>query len=542
MAMLEPRSLVLIIDVDSSTVQLLKGVFEHEGYEVKTAFNGVDGLALIETTTPDLIILGTRLGGQVDGFGVLRLLREMENTARTPTFLMSANLDLPEMIEVLRLGADDYIRKPIHPKELLVRAQAKIRNHRLDEALARRTRDLEALLRVSEVLSESQEWDIVTERVLLLANELLPSHYTAFGVWEESEFTVLHVTPASERERFRFYLTSHYDEITRVGFGTFATTGLFGEQGTGLVGLLSFSQSLGRFAVLYLFREAGFDAQHVQLFQGLCKQAGLAVQNADLYRAQAHYAANLEHEVEARTRELRATQDRLIQAARLASIGQLAAGIAHEINNPLMPIRLNLESLIEDIQMGLALDAELLTITLHSVERIQNLVRRLLRFNEGQRGSQEYTQTVNVHDVLNNVFELTQKTFQQGKKLIRLSLKAKQNIVSGNADALTQVFLNLALNARESMEAGGTLTITTKNQDGALLVRFEDTGSGIAPELLDRIFDPFFTTKNDGSGLGLFVSYGILQSHGADIRVESAVGKGSTFEVTMPLPTAKSGH
>lgn len=539
----ETQPLVLIVDADLSTVQLLKGVFEHERYRVITSTNGADGLGVMAITTPDLIVLGTRLGGQLDGFQVLRMLRELENTARTPIFLLTANLDLPEMIEGLRMGADDYIRKPFHPKELLARAEAKIRTYRLDEALARRTGDLEALLHVSEVLSQSQDWDIVTQRVLSLAVDLIPNDYAAFGVWENDAFSQLAVSPAPELERMRFYLTSQYDSLLQPRTVSLEITGLYHEVGGALVCASDFSNHPNpRRLLLFLFRTEGFDAHHLQLFQGLCKQASLAIQNADLYRIQANYALDLEREVEVRTRELRAAQDRLIQAARLASIGQLAAGIAHEINNPLMPIRLNLESLLEDIQLGLEIDAELLSVTLQSVERIQNLVRRLLRFNEGQRVGQEYNQPVDINEALHNVFELTQKTFQQGKKTIKMALQAAVHVVSGNADALMQVFINLALNARESMGEHGILTIRTVNRGGALLVSFEDTGSGIEPELLDRIFDPFFTTKTEGSGLGLFVSYGILQSHDAHIRVESTVGKGSLFEVTFPLPKPAVGR
>jgi len=220
----------------------------------------------------------------------------------------------------------------------------------------------------------------------------------------------------------------------------------------------------------------------------------------------------------------------------LASIGRLAAGIAHEINNPLMPIKFNLESLIEDAQLNMPIDPELLTVTLQSVERIQDLVKRLLRFNEGHRGEHDYSQWVDIRKVCQNVVDLTRKTFQQSDKTIILK-RDEQAMIRGNRDALTQVFINLALNAGESMQEKGVLTITVKRNGQDFEITFSDTGYGIPAALLDKIFDPFVTTKPSGSGLGLFVSYGIVEAHQGRIRVESEIGKGTVFHLFFPIPT-----
>jgi signal transduction histidine kinase len=135
------------------------------------------------------------------------------------------------------------------------------------------------------------------------------------------------------------------------------------------------------------------------------------------------------------------------------------------------------------------------------------------------------------------MLELTRKTFQQSGKEIVLELKSVPSVM-GNRDALAQVFINLVLNAAEAMENGGTLTISTRRFKDQVQIIFADTGIGIPPEMLDRIFDPFTTTKNSGSGLGLFVSYGIIEGHHGSIKVDSTPNKGTTFTVSLPVATS----
>lgn len=525
--------LILIVDLDVSTTQLLRGVFEYEGYRVKTASDGASALLIAVEMLPDLIVLETRLGGQLNGFQVLKQLREMPKTAKIPTFLLTSATDWPEIIEGLRLGADDYMRKPVHPRELLARAETKIRAYHLDEALTRRTRDLEALLRVSEVLSQSHEWDEIIGLILTLAADLLPTREVALGVYHIHDCISIQSIPESHS----LHMTEIMQMFVEGGCTPIALpTWDEAQHGYVLVSDLSFSQNIEQKAILMVINPTVFDIHHQQLFAGLCKQASLALQNAELYRIQANYAQELEQKVEERTRALQAAQNQLIQVDRLASIGRLAAGIAHEINNPLMPIKFNLESIIEDAEANQPADADLLSVTLKSVERIQDLVKRLLRFNEGHRGEHDYSQPVDIREVCQNVVDLTRKTFEQTNKRIELEIN-KSMMIHGNRDALTQVFINLALNACESMQERGVLTIAAKKTGKEYEVSLSDTGSGIPPELLDKIFDPFVTTKTSGSGLGLFVTYGIVEAHQGRIQVDSKLGKGTTFRLSFPIPT-----
>jgi signal transduction histidine kinase len=159
----------------------------------------------------------------------------------------------------------------------------------------------------------------------------------------------------------------------------------------------------------------------------------------------------------------------------------------------------------------------------------------MLEYNAGHFELGDSLEQIDVNEVVETVLELTRKTFQQtGEKSIVRELNPVPPVM-GNRDALAQVFINLALNASEAMDTGGTLTITTRRVKDTVQIEFTDTGHGIAPELLDRIFDPFTTTKNSGSGLGLFVSYGIIEGHHGSIKVDSTPGKGTTFTLSLPV-------
>ena len=273
-----------------------------------------------------------------------------------------------------------------------------------------------------------------------------------------------------------------------------------------------------------------YDAGHLRLLESITEQAALAIRNAELYAELRHYALNLETMVAERTAELRAAQTQLIRSEKLASLGRLAAGIAHEVNNPLQAIRNCLELAIEDIDADRTVDKELLTVAEQDVQRIRRIVSQLLDFS--RPGSGELI-PLDVGKLVASVLKLV------GRQLDRANIKLNADIqrtdrVQMNEDQFKQVILNLVLNAQEAMPNGGQLDVKVFQQDSDVRIALIDTGIGIAEENLERIFDPFFSTKVDGTGLGLAVSYGIVEGHGGRIEVQSTVNKGSTFTVVLP--------
>jgi len=230
-------------------------------------------------------------------------------------------------------------------------------------------------------------------------------------------------------------------------------------------------------------------------------------------------------------------ESQLAQADKLSSIGLLAAGVAHEINTPLAVISSYAQMLSKQLKADPRLSPVLDKITQQSF-RAAEIANGLLNFS--RTSTTEFRET-NLNQVIRDTLSLLEHQFKTAQISVDLDLVEELPPISGNSGKLQQVFLNLLLNAKEAMPQGGVLRIATQ-VNGHVEALVTDSGSGIAPEHLKRIYDPFFTTKTmpkpgdrRGTGLGLSVSYGIIQEHAGKIHVESAVGSGTTFHLEFPL-------
>ena len=230
-------------------------------------------------------------------------------------------------------------------------------------------------------------------------------------------------------------------------------------------------------------------------------------------------------------------ESQLSQADKLSSIGLLAAGVAHEVNTPLAVISSYTQMLAKQLQ-GDPQKSGLLEKITRQTFRASEIVNNLLNFS---RTSGTEFGDVDINKVINDTLALLEHQFKTAKIQVQTDLTAGISAIQGNPGRLQQVFLNLFLNAKDAMVGGGELRVATTNGE-MVSVRVSDTGSGIAPEHIQRIYDPFFTTKtapqegqNRGTGLGLSVTYGIIQEHAGKIRVESDAGSGTTFALDFPL-------
>ena len=237
-------------------------------------------------------------------------------------------------------------------------------------------------------------------------------------------------------------------------------------------------------------------------------------------------------------------ESQLAQADKLSSIGLMAAGVAHEVNTPLAVISSYAQMLSKQVQ-GDEKKASLLEKITRQTFRASEIVNNLLNFS---RTSGAEFGDVDLNKVVRDTLALLEHQFNTAHVEVEAELHENLPQIYGSTGRLQQVFLNLFLNAKDAMAGGGgTLRIATSNGD-AVRVTISDTGSGIAQENISRIYDPFFTTKNApregqnrGTGLGLSVTYGILQEHAGKIRVESTVGQGTTFHLEFPL-SRKATH
>ena len=230
-------------------------------------------------------------------------------------------------------------------------------------------------------------------------------------------------------------------------------------------------------------------------------------------------------------------ETQLAQADKLSSIGLLAAGVAHEINTPLAVISSYAQMLSKQLKGDSRLGPVLDKITQQSF-RAADIANGLLNFS--RTSTTEFRET-NLNQVIRDTLSLLDHQFKTAQIVVDLDLADQLPLIHGNPGKLQQVFLNLLLNAKEAMPGGGRLRVATL-ANGHVEALVSDSGSGIAPEHLKRIYDPFFTNKTTpkpgdrrGTGLGLSVSYGIIQEHAGKIHVESAVGAGTTFHLEFPL-------
>lgn len=248
-------------------------------------------------------------------------------------------------------------------------------------------------------------------------------------------------------------------------------------------------------------------------------------------------------------KELKETQAQLIHSEKMASIGQLAAGAAHEINNPLTAIIVEMQTLLEDKDKDTKDAARTI---LEQSKRINLIVGRLLEFSRKREVKFEPFD-------INNAVEKSVSLLTYQAKIENIEIVKELNPdlpkVLGDLDQIQEVFLNIMLNATQSMEEEGKLTIGTRMEEvikygrretdvfnlgqEVVVIEFKDTGRGMDEETLAKIFDPFFSTKKKGTGLGLSICYGIIRNHNGTIEARSQIGKGSTFLVELPIERGK---
>ncbi len=245
----------------------------------------------------------------------------------------------------------------------------------------------------------------------------------------------------------------------------------------------------------------------------------------------------IEIELNARMEAQRSAENRLIQAAKLAAVGEMAAGIAHELNNPLTTVTGFSELVLEELPAE-STHRDELEMVLREARRASDVVHRLLDFS---RQGERIRTRADLNEVVNDVIALTRHLIQTNNVILSIELDGSLPWVSIDRNQMKQVLLNLIHNALQAMPAGGEMLVNTfaakRDERDWIIMSVKDSGVGIQPADQGRIFEPFFTTKGDsgGTGLGLSVTYGIVTDHGGTIEVSSEPGEGSTFAVWLPI-------
>ena len=246
-----------------------------------------------------------------------------------------------------------------------------------------------------------------------------------------------------------------------------------------------------------------------------------------------NWTNTLEQKVDERTEELKKINDQLFRSEKLASLGKLAAGVAHEINNPLTGVLTNSSLLLEDLEDGDPRKEDVQVIVNETI-RCREIVKRLLDF---ARQTKPQKKLSDLNALIENIILLVRNQSAFRNIIIKKVLDPSIPEVMVDADQIQQVFINFILNASEAMQNGGQLVVETRLTAAKdfIEIKFTDSGGGISEKDKRRIFDPFFTTKQQGTGLGLSISHGIIERHGGKIILDSALGKGTSFTIFLPV-------
>ncbi len=434
-------------------------------------------------------------------------------------------------------------------RSFAAQAAIALENARLYAASEGRAQELGALREIGQAITARLELPAVLGAVVAGAMQLLGTQHAQIILWDEASQRLRYgaaVGPEAERVRTQSF------ELGRGINGMVAQTRqpmILDDYRASSYALPEFSHVFATITVPIIFGDRllgvlhshttqpnkRFTTDDLRLLQMLATQVAVAIENAGLYREVQEHAAVLEQRVEERTRALKEAQAELVQSAKLAAVGTLAAGVAHELNQPLTVIRGYAQGLLAEEGLPAEARADLDRIEAQTV-RMARIINHLRDFSRQSKGVLE---PVALHEVIEAAFLLvTQQLRSRNIEVVR-ELDSELPLLQGDRIQLEQVFVNLITNARDAMtpQGGGRLTVATRITDRSVEAAVADTGPGVPASIRDRIFEPFFTTKEvgQGTGLGLSISYGIVHEHGGEIQVADGPDGGAVFIVRLPV-------
>jgi signal transduction histidine kinase len=525
---------ILYIEDSPNNRLLVRALLRPDHYTIVEAEDGLTGIAAALREEPALILLDINLPG-IDGYEVGVALRSFPALRTTPIIAVTAYAMEGDRERTLVAGCDGYIAKPldadIFPRQVAEFIQGKRErlderqeapflrelNQRLVYRMVRQIEELQAhnrhvIRRASqlEALHEAVQGITSALDVKSMLERLLPQLARAIGI---TQLTVELVQPAPLQVSVR----NPKPPVPSVLPATEETEEW--QEAEWVLPLVVQQCDVGLMTARSLVSPIT-KADDEQFLKIVASQVAIAVENARLYEGVTHKVLELEE-----------TQAQLVHAAKLAAIGEMAAQVAHEINNPLTSVLGFASLLVEQLPDESPLRPDAMLIV-SEAGRARDIVRDLLDFS---RQRPAFPQETDLNDVLRQVVGLVR---MQGGLGVTIDAQCAPDLPAVEVDParMKQVFLNLINNAVQAMPNGGRLAVRTLASGEEVAVTFVDTGAGIAPEHLERIFEPFFTTKPEmvGTGLGLPVSLGIVRQHGGTIQVESTPGLGSTFTIRIP--------
>ena len=543
---------VLIVDDKEENLYYLQALLGGHGFEVDSARHGAEALVKARLAAPDVVV-SDLLMPVMDGYTLLRHWKADPRLRRVPFIVYTATYTEAEDERLaLNLGADAFILKPAEPEAFLARLRevqtaqaAPVRSE--PKMPAGDEKDLlkiysETLIRkLEEKTLQLEEANRTLQRDLAdrkkIEENLRESEERLRATFEQAAVGIAHVGPDGRFLRVNDKLCeiTGYPraELTEMTFGQLTYAHDRAEGDSARVAMLAGRQEM--FTAEKRYRRKNGDVIWGNVVSSLLRDAA----------GEPKYFISVLSDITERKK----LEEQFLRAQRLESIGTLAGGIAHDLNNLLTPVLMGVGLL--KLSPADASTARVLDTIERSARRSTELVKQVLSFARGVAGER-----VTVHPglIIRELEGMVRNTFPRN---ITFEARVDPDIwsVTGDPTQFNQVLLNLCVNARDAMPDGGQLTLVARNVEhdaqsvslnrGAapgrhVVFDVTDTGCGIPSEIIERIFDPFFTTKEagKGTGLGLSTTLGIVRSHGGFVQVRSEPGRGTTFSVHLPAPPA----
>ncbi|MBD2772892.1 response regulator [Iningainema tapete] len=513
------KGVILIVDDTPTNLEMLFDFLSNYGFTVLVAEDGESAISRAEYAPPDLILLDILMPG-MDGFETCCRLKASELTKDIPIIFMTALSETVDKVKGLNLGAVDYITKPFQHEEVLARIELHLRLQNLTKTLQEQNLRLEV-----EISSRKQIEEKIREQAALL-------NITTDAI-----------------------LVRDLDNLIR--FWNKGAENLYGWKVSEAIGKDA-NQLLYQPNTLYQLQDIQKSLDERGSWQGELSQVNkqgkevIVASRWTLMRDRSGLPKSI-LTVNTDITEKKQLETQFLRTQRLESIGTLAGGIAHDLNNILTPILTAAQLLQIKLPNVDERSQQMFKIIEVNTKRGAALVKQVLHFARGVEGKRTMVQ---VNHLFSEIQQIVQETFP---KSIEFSMNIQPDLwaVIGDATHLHQVLMNLVVNACDAMPNGGNLSITAENMfidehyarinlDACvgpyIVITIADTGIGIPPEIEDRIFEPFFTTKEvgKGTGLGLSTVRGIIKSHGGFVNLSSKVGSGTEFKVFLPAVSASA--
>ena len=564
---------ILIAEDNAVSHNLLKKVLVKQGHRVLVAENGIKAWELFQENNVNMVITNWIMPG-MDGLTLCKKIRSSANESYTYIIMLTAKDQKENLIEAFYAGADDYIAKPFDPHELKARIKTgmrivdlEIKHKELANILIESRNKLKIVFDSleEEIVAIDDKFRIVSvNRAFLTKTGRTFEEIVGKPCFREENCSN---TPFCSREVKSLVKKVIESGMPQHSLDTYADK--YGEKRCKRISCLPVKDEAGRiFQLVIVLKDITDDKIKEEKIKALNKRLQ---ETSDEIKAK-------NEELEYTLKQLKDTQAQIVQAEKMASVGQLAAGVAHEINNPTGFVNSNLKTLSDyqkDIKGLIKQYRKLITDLKNRIDKenlpssITEQVDRILTVEN----------ETDVDFIMNDILDLI-KDCQEGTERIKKivldlkdfahpgedklqtadvnkgiestlnvvwnELKYKATVTKNYGDLppvkcypqqLNQVFMNFFVNAAQAIKDQGEITISTRADDSHVEIKISDTGKGIPKENLVKIFDPFFTTKEvgKGTGLGLNVAYNIIKKHKGTIDVESEVGKGTTFIIKIPV-------